>query len=502
MLRLATCLCFLASLSQAVEFDPWFEDHMVLQRDRPIILFGTSRPSTVVQVRLGQVATSAKSSSEGVWQARLPAQPYSLQPLELAVRDDQEEQVLHDVLIGDVWLAAGQSNMEFPLARDQAAKTEIPQANLPLLRLRNHRFAGQYHGATALDQETVDHLNAQEFFSGHWETCTPSSVPEMSAVSYYFARRIVKATGVPIGLVNFSIGGAPIEAFISQSALQHSPDFDKKVRGNWLDNPAIEDSFVRLRARQHLGTNVAPHDDFGPNHGYKPGFAWLAGPAKITRCPIAGVIWYQGESNAIRQVDVQEYTGLMKLLMSDWREQWHLPELPFLWCQLPSIDEPVRQFWPEFREVQRKLLTQADTGMAVTLDLGTPHDVHPRQKLEVGERLARWALYYQYGQHDHLASGPLPLGVTATAGEVQVSFRYASGLHLKPELKPLIEVADANLHFVPCTATVQEQRLVIKLPKNFGTPTRVRYAWAMNADAALVNQDNLPASPFELTITP
>jgi sialate O-acetylesterase len=475
---------------------------MVLQRDRPIIIFGTSRPSTLIQVRLGDVATSTKSSSDGQWQARLPARPYSTIPVDLAVRDDQDEQVLHDILIGDIWLATGQSNMEFPLSRDQAAKQEIPQAHYPLLRLRNHTFAGQYHYASALDQETVDRLTPHEFFSGHWETCSPESVSEMSAVGYYFARKLVKSTGVPIGIVNFSIGGAPIETFISQSALQHSPDFDKKIHGNWLDNPSIEESFVRLRARQHIGGQPVPHDDFGPNHGYKPGFAWAAGPGKITRCPIAGVLWYQGESNAIREIDVKEYAGLMKLMMSDWREQWHLPELPFLWCQLPSIDEPARKYWPEFREVQRTLLAQPDTGMAVTLDLGAAHDVHPRKKLEVGERLARWALYYQYGQHDHLPSGPLPLAATHQGNTLLISFRHAQGLHLKPEDKALFEVADSTQAFVACVAEVQDQHLVIKLPKHLNQPTLVRYAWAMNAEAALVNQDNLPASPFILNVSP
>ena len=324
----------------------------------------------------------------------------------------------------------------------------------------------------------------------------------MSAVGYYFAKRLVQQTHIPIGLVNFSIGGAPIESFISTTALEHSPDFDKKVRGNWLDNTSIEGSFVRLRAQQHLGTSHGPRDALGPNHGYKPGFAWAAGPGQITRCPIAGVIWYQGESNAIRAVDVEEYAGLMRLMMSDWREQWHLPELPFLWCQLPSIDEPARQFWPQFREAQRQLLSQPDTGMAVTLDQGTPHDVHPRNKIEVGERLARWALYYQYGQRDHLPSGPLPLAATYQANEVEVSFRFATSLQLMPNRKLQLEADDGQGHFTACSGRLQGERLIITLPKNAARPSKVRYAWGMNAEAALYNGEQLPASPFELSVSP
>jgi len=314
---------------------------------------------------------------------------------------------------------------------------------------------------------------------------------------------------VPVGLVDFAVGGAPIESFISADALRRSPDFGRKVAGDWLANEAIDGNFVRLRARQHLaGAARAPKDALGLNHGYKPGFAWAAGPGRLTDQALAGVLWYQGESNALRAVDVAEYAGLMRLLVADWREQWRDPALPFLWCQLPSIDEPTRLHWPRFREVQRQLeTTLPHTGMAVTLDLGAAKDVHPREKREVGERLARWALFHQYGRSDLRPSGPLPTEATCDGKTIAVSFRFAQGLAFRPGVPPQLEVlCEDGAHageFRPAgPARVVGERLVIELPADptATAPVLVRYAWAMNAQVALVNDAGLPATPFELRI--
>jgi sialate O-acetylesterase len=220
------------------------------------------------------------------------------------------------------------------------------------------------------------------------------------------------------------------------------------------------------------------------------------------------VLWYQGESNALRAVDVAEYAGLMRLLVADWREQWRDPALPFLWCQLPSIDEPTRLHWPRFREVQRQLETSLKhTGMAVTLELGAAKDVHPREKREVGERLARWALFHHYGRTEQLPSGPLPTEATFDGKTIAVSFRFAQGLALRPGVPPQLEVlCEDGAHageFRPAgPARVVGERLVVDLPADATAtaPVLVRYAWAMNARVALVNDAGLPATPFELRI--
>jgi sialate O-acetylesterase len=509
--RSSLALTLLAIATRGAEFDPWFGDGMVLQRDQPIVVRGTARAGAAVLVRLGDVGIGVDADADGRWTARFPARPASTRPVELEAKDGVADARLGDILVGDVWLAAGQSNMEFPLRREAQAAEELPKATAALVRLRHHAFAGQYHGATRLDAETIARLTPERFFAGFWQRCSPESAAEVSAVGYYFARRVAATTGVPVGLVNYAVGGAPIESFISADALRRSPDFGRKVAGDWLANESLDGSFVRLRARQHLaGATRAPRDAQGPNHGYKPGFAWAAGPGRITAYAIKGVLWYQGESNAIRAVDVAEYAGLMKLLVTDWREQWRDPALPFLTCQLPAIAEPARLHWPRFREVQRRLEESTERyGLAVTLDLGAPKDVHPKEKREVGERLARWALFHWYGHDEIRPSGPLPTQAVYDGRAITVSFRFGQGLAFKPGMPPQLEVlcegsADAG-EFRPLgPARIVGDRLVIDFPADPAAPTRapvvVRYAWAMDAQAALVNDAGLPATPFELRL--
>lgn len=494
-------LCLVAALSAAAEFDPWFGDGMVLQRDQPIRIVGTAPADTMVEVRLGDARTQTKSGQDGRWATTFPARAAQATPLELEARDAAGSARARDVLIGDVWLCAGQSNMEFPLARDAAAKTELPQATLPLVRLRNHTFAGQYRYGAPLPAEMVARMTEKSFYVGRWEACTPKSASPTTAVGYYFAKRVAAETGVPIGLVNYAVGGAPIEAFIDRATLAADPVFRKKVTGNWLDNESIEGTFVRLRGRQHIGAATnAPGDDCGPNHGFKPGFAWEAGPAQSTAFAIRGVLWYQGESNAIRPEDVAEYGPLMKLLVADWRARWRQPTLPFYWVQLPAIDEPARQHWPEFREVQRRLANELpQTGMAVALDLGAAKDVHPRNKSAVGERLAALALRDLYGRKDLIAEGPVALGARRTPQGLRILFRALDGIKTATDAAPSFEVRrDGETAFRPVT-TWEAKDSELHLTAE-GRIAEVRYAWHMGARAELVDRSGRPASPFRLAV--
>jgi sialate O-acetylesterase len=495
-------LCLWASLAAAAELHPWFGDGMVLQRDQPIRITGTAAPSGKVTVHLGAETATVAVPPSGRWSMVFPSRSANAQPTTIAVEEGGQTTTVGNVLVGDVWICAGQSNMEFPLSRDADAKTELPQANLALVRLRNHSFAGQYRYAAPLDAATVAQMTVAHFYSGRWETCTPKSAAPLSAVGYYFAKRVSAEAGVPMGIVNYAVGGAPIEAFISHEALASNAIFRKKVTGNWLDNESLEGSFVRLRGRQHIGaTKEAPGDDCGPNHGFKPGFAWAAGPAQAIDFAVKGVLWYQGESNAIRQADIIEYDGLMKLLVADWRQRWQQPNLPFYWVQLPSIDEPARQFWPEFREVQRQLTTEiTGSGMAVALDVGTPKDVHPRNKRPIGERLAALALRDLYGRKDFIAEGPVAIDARQTGKTIRMRFRSAEGLTLMGSTTPRVETRQkGTADFKAARGTrVEGNELVVE---SDGLIAEIRYAWHMNAAAALCNGAGLPAGPFVLKVS-
>lgn len=491
-----------ASLAVAAELHPWFGDGMVLQRDQPIRIAGTAAPGGKVTVHLGAETSSLAVAPSGRWSVVFPAQRANVQPTTITVEERGQTVTVRNVLVGDVWICAGQSNMEFPLSRDADAKAELPLANLALVRLRNHSFAGQYRYAAPLDPATVAQMTVAHFYAGRWETCTPKSAAPLSAVGYYFAKRVAAETGVPVGIVNYAVGGAPIEAFISREALAGHAVFRRKVTGNWLDNESLEGSFVRLRGRQHVGAaKDAPGDDGGPNHGFKPGFAWAAGPAQATDFAVKGVLWYQGESNAIRQADIVEYGGLMKLLVTDWRQRWQQPNLPFYWVQLPAIDEPARQFWPEFREVQRQLTREISaSGMAVALDVGAAKDVHPRNKRAVGERLAALALRDLYGRKDLTAEGPVALDARQAGQTVRIRFRSDEGLLLVGPTPPLVEARlTGQTEFKAMRgARIEGDALSIEAA---GPVAEVRYAWHMNAAAALRNGAGLPAGPFVLKVS-
>ena len=499
----AMLLVLAAAARAAVALDPLLGDHMVLQRDQPIVLRGTASPGEAVSVSLGSEQVSAQADAAGNWEARLRARTASKAPVSIRAKAPSGEAKAEDVLIGDVWVCAGQSNMEFAVGREQKANVmEAARhwAASPLLRLRNHTFPGQY-SSKAIAAADLARMKPATFFAGEWETCTEKSAKAFSAVGWWFGLKLQQSTGVPIGLVNWSIGGAPIETFIRREAFTGSPELEAKLKGVWTENPAI-DEWVRTRAKAHFGKAKQPSDAFGIEHFYRPGFAWAAGPGRATWLPVKGWIWYQGESNSLSEPFAREYPALLKAMVADWRAQWKLPDAPFLWVQLASIDTAKYKSaqWPLFRDQQRRLLAEIpNSGMAVSSDVGAKDDVHPRDKRPVGERLARWALNATYGQKNILPSGPLATSAAAQGSKVTVRFAFARGLKAS-DGTPVreVEVAGADGAFVPATATTQGETLVVTSP--VGQPKAVRYGWVPWSQANLVNGEGLPASTFALEV--
>ncbi|WP_343702575.1 sialate O-acetylesterase [Chitinophaga sp.] len=316
----------------------------------------------------------------------------------------------------------------------------------------------------------------------------------MSAVAYYFAKTIVSRKQIPIGIINLSIGGAPIETFISRAALNSK--FVSKLKGNWLENKNLPE-WVRQRGKENVGGNPEGYrDDLGLNHAYKPGFAYETGIRPLLSFPVAGIIWYQGESNSLEKERVEEYRALMQLMISDYREGWKQPKMPFYWVQLSSIDTAryASKYWPVFRDEQRKLLAAVKHGgMAVCSDLGFRNDVHPTNKKDVGERLARWALKDVYHE-DVIPSGPLPLHAAYAGGKVRITFQYATGLktgdHETLRGFSLDGVTDAP-------AVIQNNEVIIPVARK---PQFVYYGWKPYSDANLVNGEALPASTFKIPV--
>lgn len=491
-----------AVLNAAVALDPMIGDDMVLQRDQPVVIRGTATPGETVNVRLANDSAKATAGSDGRWEVRLRARPASAAALEIVATAPSGEARARNVLVGDVWVCAGQSNMEWPLRQDAAAPEAAKMLKSPnrQIRLRAHAFPGQY-GKVALKPEQLADLRPGKFFRGEWGVDGPKVSPAFSAVGWWFAQRVQSATKVPLGMVSWSVGGAPIETFIRLEALAAEPAFAAKLKGDWERNPAI-DSWVRQRAREHFGKAQEPRDGRGIDHFYKPGFAWAAGPGMATWMPVKGVLWYQGESNSLSEPFVSEYPALLKAMVADWRAQWGRPDMPFLWVQLSSIDTKgyKSQQWPLFRDNQRRLLSEIpNSGMAVSSDVGAQNDVHPRDKRPVGERLARWALHHVYGQRQIVPSGPLVIDAKASGGTVTVRFEHARGLRTKDgQAVREVEVAGANGQFSAAEAQVRGETLVIKSP--VPGPAKVRHGWVPWSQANLVNGEGLPASTFEVEV--
>lgn len=319
----------------------------------------------------------------------------------------------------------------------------------------------------------------------------------MSAIGYYFAKSIVVNKKIPIGIINLAIGGAPIESFISKEALSSNKQFAEKLKANWLTNNALS-VWARKRAKENIGDAIdLLSDDIGPNHAFKPCFAYEAGILPIIDLPIKGVLLYQGESNAQEIDRVNEYVDLQKLMIDDYRKKWNDPTMPFYWVQLSSMDTLNYKslFWPEFRNEQRKLLSVIhNSGMAVSSDVGFIHNVHPTNKKIVGERLARWALNKTY-YTNIVPSGPLPLHAKYKNGKIVITFQYTGNNLHSADAKLLRGLSIDGIN--ECKANINKKKVVIVVNEK---PAFVYYGWKPFTEANLVNSAFLPASTFKIKV--
>lgn len=500
-----TCLTAFAAVAVAdITLPSVFSDHMVLQRDRELPVWGTASPGEKVGVKFAGVEREATADSEGNWQVHFPPRKASSQPLSLTVRG-VNTLVVQDILVGEVWLCAGQSNMEWPVAKSATAEEALAMANRPSIRLLD--LVGTARGGSGrYSPEHISRLTPERFVTGCWRICSPDSARTFSAVAYFFGVRLQKELGVPVGLVDVAIGGTPTEAWISREALDIHPQLKTLVDGNWLDNPCLGD-WCRQRAKYNFSRAIQagetlPGDDLGPSHSFKPSFMWQSAIKPLIPFAVRGVTWYQGESNSLNLRRVEQHNKLLPLLIEDWRRHWDRADLPFLFVQLPGMGTRggyQSEHWPEFREGQRRTLRSVgNIGMAVTIDIGHPTNVHPTAKQPVGERLALWALGTVYDR-TVAYSGPLYCDMDVRGQEVHVRFDHADkGLATTDGGPPRhFEVAGDDGVFRPAHARIEDDTVIVG-NVSVATPRRVRYAWVPYPEPPvnLVNAAGLPASPF------
>lgn len=482
-----------------------FTDSMVLQRGVPVRVWGTADAGTAITVTMAEQRKQTKADDKGKWAVTLDAMKADAEPRDLKVVAGAATLLVRDVLVGEVWVAAGQSNMEWPLVNEAHAKGELPTADHPKFRLLNLNYTGQ--SKPVFGPDVLKSLTPDGYYRGAWQPCSPKAAKEFSAVGYYFGKELHQSLKVPVGIIHLAVGGSPTEAWIRREALAGDKELVPLLKGNWLENESLGE-WCRQRGRDNLALALKekvelPKDETGPNHPFKPGFLWEAGIARLMPFPIRGVIWYQGESNSLDLRRVQQHDRLFPLLVADWRKQWGLGEFPFLYCQLSSIGTEKgykSQHWPEFRDSQRRMLAEIpNTGMAVTSDLGHPSDVHPRNKKEVGHRLALLALAKTYDKKVAYI-GPLAKSVRRDGSALIVTFDHADAGLKTSDGKAVagFEIASEDGVFRPADVEIGKDTVTLT-SKLITEPVSARYGWQPFSTGNLTNGASLPASTFLLT---
>lgn len=477
-----------AGANAAVTMSELFSDHMVIQRNVPVHVWGMADAGETVTVDFRGAHVAGEADTLGRWSLYLPPGPEG-GPFTLKVNAT----TFSDVLVGDVWVASGQSNMEFSMHNVNNAPAEIAAANYPKIRLLSVR--------RKVSEYPFDRLPGAQ-----WFVCTPQSAADFSAVAFFFAREVQAHHDVPIGLIHASWGGTPAEAWTSAGTLsadaslmpvyyewartmQELPDTMLR-RQQQLAKWQSDVDAAKAAGRQAPGKPWAPNED----NSWRPSALYNGMIAPLTPFPIRGVIWYQGESNASKE-RASLYHHLFAAMIEDWRRQWGVGDFPFLFVQLANYKSGDAESWAVVREAQRQTLSLANTGMAVAIDVGTPNDIHPKNKQEVGKRLALAARAVTYG--DKLEySGPVLLQAVKESGAIRVWFEHAAGLKASSGDLRGFEVAGPDHHFVPGTGRVEGSSVVVT---NIAVrePHYVRYGWSDNPDCNLVNSAGLPASPFQ-----
>jgi sialate O-acetylesterase len=473
-------------------------DHMVVQQGRPIAIWGRASAGVSVDASVdGGPNVSTVASDAGLFRIELPAMNAG-GPHQIRVASAGQERIITDVLVGEVWLASGQSNMEWQIQKSSTPKVFIAEAqDRPNIRLFN--VSARKKPAT----------EPQEDVEATWQVCSSESVPTFSAVAYHFGVKLqTELKDVPVGLINASWGGMPAEAFAPVEKLQF--EAMKPTLANWESNLARFDEaqakyqadLLAWEALDEASRKVTtkPALPPGPMSPNRPGNLWNGMIHPLVPFGVRGFIWYQGESNAGRAA---QYAPLLSAMIGAWREAWNAPDAPFLIVQLANFQAPTTNparpsNWADLRAAQATVADEPGNGMAVIIDIGEEKDIHPRNKHDVGRRLALLALRNSYGQSDLVAEGPTPKSWKVEGNQIVISFDHVgSGLVAKDGKLESFAIASESGEWVWADAAIVGDTVVVSSP-GVPTPARVRYAWADNPKATLLNKEGLPAGPFDL----
>lgn len=484
---------WLAPLRANVSLPALFSDHAVLQRDKAVPVWGWADPGEVLTVTFAGQTKTATADGTGKWRVELD--PLKTGEAAMLTVKGKNTITVQDVLVGEVWLCSGQSNMSFQVQRADAFEAEKAAGDHPQVRI----FTVTSRGADS----------PQEKCDGRWTVATPATVGGLSAIAYFLGRDLNTKLQVPCGMINSSVGGTPVEAWTSIDAQRDLPEA-KVILDRWAkraaefdpekakaDNERRKAAYDIAAAKAQAAGKVvgAFRPEVDPRtDAHRPVNLFNGKIAPLIPYAIRGAVWYQGESNGSTVEGGLAYRKQLPVLVEDWRKRWGY-DFPFAWVQLPELARGGSEAWCLVREAMLQSLKLPRTGMAIALGLGDVHNVHPTHKQAVAARLAAWALSEVYAQKTPWG-GPLYAGNEIHGNKVTVSFTHTDG-GLAAEggaLKGFV-IAGEDQKWKPAAAAIEGSNVVVSSPE-VPAPVAVRYAWADAPEASLFNGAHFPASPF------
>ncbi len=456
-----------ATASAAVKMPALFGDGMVLQQQKPVAVWGWADAGQEVAVKFAGQEKKATADDKGKWTVTLDPLKMNTKPAAITIAAGDETVEIKDVLVGEVWICSGQSNMEWTVGRCNAPD-DIAAAKYPLIR--------------TIKVPKTPSAELLEDFKGSWTACSPETVPNFTAVGFFFARKIHGELGVPVGLINSSWGGTRVEPWTPPCG------------------------FAAVEELKEMAEKT-----YEANRHQNPTVLYKGMIAPLIPCAIRGALWYQGESNGNEGVS---YYHKKQALIGGWRQLFGQGDFPFYFVQLanfrqPNTDPKGGDGWAKLREAQLHTLQVPNTGMAVITDIGEARNIHPKNKQDVGVRLALWALAKDYGKKDLVYSGPLYKSMKVEGDKIRITFDHVGGgliVGKKEGLKPVeavadgqltwFSIADADQNWHHAKAVIDGATVVVSCDK-VKAPAAVRYAFTMNPEGCnLYNKEGLPASPF------
>ncbi|MEM7477384.1 MAG: sialate O-acetylesterase [Planctomycetota bacterium] len=459
-----------------------FGDHMVLQQKQENKIWGKDAPNQAIAITFNNVTTKTSADANGDWTAMLPASDAG-GPYTISIAGSSKIEI-NDVLVGEVWICSGQSNMEWRVNNSNDVDMEKVGANFPEIRMINYPNTGSQTPIWTHE-------------GSNWMVCGPDTVGDFSAVGYFFGRQLYQSIGVPIGLVNDAWGGSAADAWINRDLLDADEAY-KPTLDRWV---GMEKRFEELTSKSEL--SEGEKKQLG---GLRRQMGGNARPSNIYNgvlkshlgYGIKGAIWYQGESNAGR---AYQYRHIFPMMIQNWRDEWGQGEFPFYWVQLADfrdeVAEPEESAWAELREAQTMSMKLPNSGQAVIIDVGEGKDIHPRNKVVVGQRLARWALAKQYG-FDIAYQSPTYTGMEKSGSKIVLSFSHVDGGWRPFDIREPIgfAIAGEDKKFVWAKAKVGKGNTIEVWSDEVPNPVAVRYAWANNPVCNMFDNMNLPLTPF------